>query len=82
MSAKRFQTYEEFVAYVDSIWPTLDGCRSCGWFGMRSEYISGEWDMPDDDEYARGYLDLMCVSEDENRHMHRGVRVPLPKSEP
>ena len=83
MSTKRFQNYDDFVTYLDSVWDNLDGCRSCGWFGLRSEYVSGPWDMPDEEEYARGYMDLMCVSDDdEDRHLHRGLRVPLPKDEP
>ena len=72
-----FETRDQFLAYLGTAWDTHGACRSCGWHGLIYEH---DPDMPDDEDYRRGYVDFHCVSDDdEDADMHRGVRIPLPK---
>lgn len=79
---KRFATLAEYRQYLETIWDDYGACRSCGWHGLISEHVWGSGDMPEDSDYAQGFIEYSCVGEYASEGGHKGVRIPLPTSAP
>lgn len=72
---------EEAVYLIRRKWADHGMCASCGWHAALYEYEplltdTVEADSFDINESARR-IELMCLSDDDERATHRGVRIPF-----
>lgn len=61
---------------LEARWSDSGECRSCGWHAALYEHRVTDYDIAEalDDD---GVLRLVCLSDDEDRARHRGVKVNL-----
>jgi len=66
-------TKDEAAAIIRKKWDDGDGCRSCGWRSALYEREPLE-DFIDDEDLKNGFVDLVCLSDDDEDGRHRGER--------
>lgn len=62
---------------IKTAWDSEGACRSCGHHAALYEYHIDESDIIDALENNGGVLELMCMSDDDDRSLHRGVRIQI-----
>lgn len=62
---------------LESLWNNNGDCGSCGWHGTLYEHEVEDGDIQWAIEKNNGILELGCVSEDDDRGSHRGVKINL-----
>jgi len=70
---------DRFIEYVRTMWDDHGACGSCGRHAALYEHGPfDESDLPEPSDIAEGYVRWSCQNDDdEYRHRHRGVRIPL-----
>lgn len=60
-------------AVIQKRWADYGECQSCGWHALLREYDDS--DLETGLDLKTGVVDLPCLSDDEDRTTHLGVRV-------
>lgn len=73
---------DQAIKRLEERWSDQGDCGSCGWHGgLNSDYSIDDWELEWALENNEGYLELPCVSHNENNHNHRGVKIFIGEEE-